>query len=88
MKKEYPYYCPNCEENIYSFEVYQSQYITSNSTEQKIMDYVEAARNEYDLVTKKPIRYREDYELEVAQSRLIQIECLAMELGLINEGTI
>ena len=25
LRKEYPYYCPNCDENMYTFETYKKE---------------------------------------------------------------
>lgn len=59
-----------------------------SSAEQKIMEYVERARCDYFKVKKNPIRYRVDSELERIESKLVQIECLAFDLGLIKECTL
>lgn len=53
-----------------------------------IMRYVERARNEYFKINNQPARYREENALEIAAAKLIQIECLALELGYIEKGTI
>ncbi len=56
--------------------------------EELIMEYVKRAQCSYHEAKNKPERYRTKTELLIAEAKLIQIECLAMDLKLIETGTI
>lgn len=55
---------------------------------EKIMEYVERRRTEYFQCLQKPERYRKPDEMERIEASLITIECLAIECGIIERGTI
>lgn len=54
----------------------------------KIMEYVERARNDYRDIENTPVRYRNNGKRDIAIAKLVQIECLAIDLELIETGTI
>ncbi|MFA9381278.1 MAG: hypothetical protein ACERKO_09475 [Acetanaerobacterium sp.] len=53
-----------------------------------LSEKIEAARYEYHQILSKPERYRELDELACAEQRLITLECLGMDYGIITTGTI
>jgi len=54
----------------------------------KVMEYIERARSEYFQVSNKSEQYQSLHELARAERALIQIECLGIDLGIIQTGTI
>lgn len=56
--------------------------------EEVLLEKIENAKREYFRVLEKPERYRKEHELACAETRLITLECLAIEAGLIKSGTI
>lgn len=53
-----------------------------------LLENIERAKMQYFDVVRKPERYRKKGEFESAQSVLIALEGLAIELGYIKSGTI
>ena len=53
-----------------------------------VMTAVERERRLYRETAQKPPKYRRETELAERESALLTIECLAIELGLIEHGTI
>lgn len=62
--------------------------VSTTTESNAILKQIELARNIYFDVVSKPEKYRSNDELARAESSLITLECLGIELGLIETGTI
>lgn len=62
--------------------------VLSSNEKNGILKHIESARNIYRKVVSKPEQFRSKDELVRAESSLITLECLGIELGLIETGTI
>ncbi len=49
---------------------------------------IQSARDDYIRIKNTPERYRDLTELACAERRLITLECLGIDLGIIETGTI
>lgn len=56
--------------------------------EKILLERIESAKTRYFQVLNKPERHRKEGEFVSAESVLMALECLAIEVGIIKSGTI